>query len=42
MAGDMARSTPASPSVSDDAARIRQESEAMTEEKALEGSIWGF
>ena len=42
MAGDMARSTPASPSVSDDAARIRQETEAATEQRALEDSIVSF
>ena len=38
----MARSTPASPSVSDDAARIRQEIEAITEDVALETSVDGF
>lgn len=38
----MAPSAPASPSVSDDAARIRQEIETGTEQRALEDSIRGF
>lgn len=38
----MAPSTPASPSVSDDAARIRQEIEAATEQRVLEDSAGSF
>lgn len=38
----MAPSTPAPPSVSDAAARIRQEIEAATEQRALEDSIVSF
>ena len=38
----MAGCRPASPSVSDAAARIRQEIEAATEQKVLEDSIVSF
>ncbi len=38
----MARSTPASPSVSDDAACIRQEIEAATAQRVLEAFVGSF
>lgn len=38
----MAPSTPASPSVSDDAARIRQEIEAATEQRVLGAVVGSF